>query len=68
MLRKLWAWASSQIVTDVPAEISACLDCGQVQCLDSQFRNCPNRLARSASLKAMSNKTASATSARPPVT
>lgn len=65
MLKRLWAWASSQVVTDVPAEISACLDCGKVQCVESEFRYCPNRLARSAALKAMAGKTASATPARP---
>ena len=53
MLKKLWAWACTHIVTDVPAEIAACLDCGKVQCVDSQFRNCPNRLARMAAIKGL---------------
>jgi hypothetical protein len=64
MLRKLWAWASTQVVTDVPAEISACLDCGKVQCVEAEFRNCPNRLARAAALKAMAKNAAS----EPPAT
>jgi hypothetical protein len=53
MLRKFWAWASTQLVTDVPSDIAACLDCGKVQCVEAEFRDCPNRLARAAALKAM---------------
>jgi hypothetical protein len=53
MLKRLWAWATQHVVSDVPAEISACLDCGKIQCVDSEFRNCPTRLARAAALKAM---------------
>jgi hypothetical protein len=40
------------IVANVPDELSACLECGEIQCVDSKFRNCPNRLARVAALKA----------------
>jgi hypothetical protein len=40
-------------MTEVPDEISACLDCGKVQCVDKAFRTCPNRLARAAALKAL---------------
>jgi hypothetical protein len=53
MLKRLWAWATQHVVTDVPAEISACLDCDKIQCLESEFRDCPIRLARAAALKAM---------------
>ena len=53
MLKRLWVWMVGQVVLDVPAEISACLDCGKVQCVESEFRNCPARLARAAALKAM---------------
>ena len=34
MLKRLWAWATQHVVSDVPAEISACLDCGKVQCVE----------------------------------
>ena len=40
------------VVADVPDELSACLECGEIQCVDSKFSNCPNRLARVAALKA----------------
>ena len=39
------------VVDDVPDELSACLDCGRVECAESKFQSCPNRLARAAALK-----------------
>jgi hypothetical protein len=53
MLARLWRVLSRNIVTDVRDEISACLDCGVVQCVEKEFRTCPNRLARAAALKAL---------------
>jgi hypothetical protein len=48
----LWRFFGRHIVANVPDELSACLECGEIQCVDSKFRNCPNRLARVAVLKA----------------
>jgi hypothetical protein len=53
MLQRFLAFLKRQIVTDVPDEIAACMECGVSQCVESKFRDCPNRLARVASLKAM---------------
>ena len=41
------------IVADVPDAVSACLDCGFVQCLNEKWDTCPNRLARVAGLRAI---------------
>ena len=41
------------IVADVPDELSACLECGAVQCVEGTFRNCRVRLERVAALKAL---------------
>ncbi|MDR3533742.1 MAG: hypothetical protein P4L90_24670 [Rhodopila sp.] len=41
------------IVSEVPDELSACLDCGAVQCLETEFRTCPTRLARATALDAL---------------
>jgi hypothetical protein len=41
------------IAADVPDALSACLDCGFVQCLNEKWDSCPNRLAREAALCAM---------------
>jgi hypothetical protein len=49
----LWRFFGRHIVADVPDELAACLECGEVQCVEGKFRNCPNRLARVASLKAL---------------
>lgn len=53
MLRKLWIYVREQLVAEVPDEMSACLDCGAIQCLAGKFDNCPTRLARAAALQAM---------------
>jgi hypothetical protein len=53
MLEKLWAFFTRHIVEDVPDEIAACMECDVSQCVDDKFRNCPNRLATAARLKAM---------------
>jgi hypothetical protein len=41
------------IVAEVPDELSACLECGAVQCVEGTFRNCRRRLERVAALKAL---------------
>jgi hypothetical protein len=41
------------IVADVPDELSACLECGAIECVEGTFRDCPRRLERVAALKAL---------------
>ncbi len=53
MFKRFLAFLTRQIVTDVPDELAACMECGISQCVDRKFRRCPNRLARVAALKAM---------------
>jgi hypothetical protein len=53
MFARFLAFLTRQIVTDVPDEIAACMECGAIQCVEGKFRNCPNRLERVAALKAM---------------
>ncbi len=53
MFAKFLAYLTRQIVTDVPDEIAACMECGETQCVEGKFRHCPNRLARAATLQAM---------------
>jgi hypothetical protein len=48
----LWRFCDRHIVANVPDELAACLECGEIQCVDGKFRNCPNRLARVAALRA----------------
>jgi hypothetical protein len=60
---KIHDFVVKHIVADVPEAMSACLDCGVVQCVDSKWETCPNRLAREAGLVAM--QAAAAHSAEP---
>jgi hypothetical protein len=53
MIHRLWSFFSRHIVTDVPDEISACMECDATQCRDDRFRTCPNRLAQAAALRAL---------------
>jgi hypothetical protein len=53
VLGRIRRFFGGHIVADVPDEISACLECGAVQCVEGKFRNCPNRLARVAALRAL---------------
>lgn len=46
------ALVSKYIVAHIPDEMAACLDCGAVQCLNSQYETCPGRLAEVAVLRA----------------
>jgi len=52
MLGWLRTFFNTQIVTSVPDEMSACLDCGAIHCANDKFRGCPYRLSRAASLRA----------------
>jgi hypothetical protein len=58
MFKRFLAYLTRHIVTDVPDEISACIECSVTQCVEGKFRNCPNRLARFAALKAMHDQPA----------
>ena len=52
MWEKLQNVIRQHIVSDVPIEMEACLECGAVQCLDGKYQTCQYRLAREAALKA----------------
>ena len=52
-MTKIHDFVVKYIVGDVPDALSACLDCGFVECLNEKWESCPNRLAREASLLAM---------------
>jgi hypothetical protein len=45
-------FTTRHLVDEVPDEMSACLDCGEVQCLNDKYQTCPNRLAQAAVLSA----------------
>ena len=62
MLGKLWAFVRKHLVNEVPDEMSACLDCGAIQCKDHEFLSCPYRLDRAAALKAAQSPAACDTS------
>jgi hypothetical protein len=61
MFARFMAFLTRHIVTEVPDEIAACMECGAVQCVEGKFRHCPNRLARAAALKAMRDQQADVT-------
>jgi hypothetical protein len=52
MRRKLWTFVRRHLVDDVPDEMSACLECGAVQCRQDKYETCPNRLAHAEALRA----------------
>ncbi len=52
MLEKIRGFIIRHVVADVPDEIAACMECNVAECVEGKFRNCPNRLARLAALKA----------------
>lgn len=49
----LWHALKDQVVIEVPEALFACLDCDFVECSESKFQDCPNRLAIAAMLQAM---------------
>ena len=53
MFARLWARVKAWIVEEVPDEMSACLDCGAMQCCDGRYRTCPDRLKMSEGSKAL---------------
>jgi hypothetical protein len=53
MFAKFWSAIKRRVVEEVPDEMSACLDCGELQCEDGRYATCQNRLRTSAALKAM---------------
>lgn len=52
-MSKIHDFVVKHLVADVPDAMSACLDCGFVQCLNEKWETCANRLARQAGLIAM---------------
>ncbi len=50
MLRWLKAFVRRELVADVPAELSLCLDCGKLACSEGEFRDCARRKERAAEL------------------
>jgi hypothetical protein len=53
MLAALRSFVKRHIVEEVPDEMSACLECGRLDCRDSTYVACPNRLRRKADLQAL---------------
>ncbi len=58
MSDRIRTFVSRHIVTEVPSELSACLDCGLEQCTTQQWKTCPARLARAAALDRLDQATA----------
>ena len=52
MLSRLRAFFRRNIAADVPPEMSFCLDCGELECSESRFAECPRRKARAAQIAA----------------
>ena len=50
MLRWLQAFVHRELVYDVPAEMSLCLECGKLVCSENEFRDCERRKERAAEL------------------
>jgi hypothetical protein len=46
MARWLRTFIGRELVADVPAEMDSCLDCGKVECSESEFQSCVRRKAR----------------------
>jgi hypothetical protein len=46
------------VSTEVPDEMAACLDCRAAQCSYTRYRDCPNRLAQAAALRALREQAA----------
>jgi len=53
MFGALWTFVRNHIVDEVPDEMSACLECRDLDCRDSRYETCPNRLQRAAALRTM---------------
>ena len=53
MFRRLRKFYRSHIAADVPIEMDLCLDCGALECSETQFAECPRRKARAAELAAV---------------
>ncbi len=51
MTSKLNRFVHKFIVSEVPDEMAACLDCNVAQCPDGRYDSCPNRLAQEARQK-----------------
>jgi hypothetical protein len=51
MLDTIYALVRKHIVDEVPDAMSACLDCGTLDCRDNIYETCPNRLRAEAALR-----------------
>ena len=63
MFRRLREFYRHHIAADVPIEMDLCLDCGELECSETRFAECPRRKARAAELAA--SGTASPEGSRP---
>lgn len=52
MFRELWTFLKGHLVEEVPDEMAACLDCGEIDCRAGCYDTCPSRLSRAAALRA----------------
>jgi hypothetical protein len=46
MFRRQLEKLKRHIVTDVPVDLQACIDCDAIQCLNETYVACPRRLER----------------------
>ncbi len=53
MTGKFQDFIVNHLIAEVPDELSACLDCGFVECTNEKWETCANRLARLAAIRAM---------------
>lgn len=52
MLRRLWDWLGRQIVTDVPPQLSGCVDCPHdLHCTLEQAATCRLRIEHEAAAR-----------------
>ena len=51
--RKLREFIEHQLVSDVPDEMGACIECNVARCSSHEYDSCPYRLARLGSPKAV---------------
>ena len=44
LFKRFFARLKSSIVTDIPADLYACEDCGKPKCSQEKWQNCENRI------------------------
>jgi hypothetical protein len=55
---KIWNFIIARMSVEVPDEMSACLDCDEIQCSYARYENCANRLAMAAAMRALRDRDA----------